>query len=331
MTKAISKEGFGDLKLLLVIGRFFCLLPPYKCDKRFILKFYKIRSSIVFLIFLSCCISSWYQTIKWTFTLKNSVITTTLYLQLLIMTLSTTIILIAISSIFNLKKFEKFLKLFEEINTYSHLKGKAQKCRNIILIEMFVFHIIFANFMAFDLYASIVNSAWFDFNILLIDIELYFVLVLMLFIFNCTLWSRNRYKEIIIHLEEMVRWNLHFRNCYIASSKHINKVNSTVFGDNVVQKNMLEIRMVFSKMYELINLFNKIFGWEILLTFALLAIVILGMVEIQLHADQITFGVGHLYALTVFRMIVHVVSTYLSTNCLCISLTYIFYLLIVRR
>lgn len=308
----MSKDGnesikkFDNLKYLFDIAILFTLLPPYSTRKKTLI-LYKIRSIIVFLFFVIFYILTAIHQIT-IYVNKELVITLTSFLLYFI---SNTFLLAAvlsanISSFWNLKDSQVFIKILKDIDTCLKMEPKTQREKKIFLITFIMVHVILIAFVIMDLYTMyVVFGNEIIFLGMVSNIQEFLVSLSMLLIYNCTKCFKIRYKKLKTLLKqnvEMITKNL--------SGKPIN-FNNTYRSTNIAPADIKKIRSVFGKMYGLISLFNKMFGWTILLTVGLIAADILALINIQMTTEIEIENRIYFFLNDIVWMVWHGVSTYI--------------------
>lgn len=245
-------KSSGDKSYLIILYKIaviLTLLPPYNTCKNWVIIGHKYYATVVASILLIVSAALIYYRIY--FLLDYEYHATTITLDAITNALLTTFICLAIInlSIVNTRKLRLFMKLLEEV---SNLHGNCKVKLKYVSGMLFVLHTVVLIFSLIRYYPNTEFSDMLSFVVLIHDsIQQYFLLFLIIWIFNPISLLRINFKIVNCHLKSIFSDNkpfvkdisqLQVKGCYCK---------------------LEDIRHIYVRLCKLVNNFNTLFGWHL--------------------------------------------------------------------
>lgn len=269
-----EKTGIYYLKPIYKLSNLLGLAPPYDFDN-FESKtqnhFYKYYCTAILCFLITTYIYSMYGSISRLYQLSQ---TTTIIIQILyylfIMILN--VITVFGSFIQNKLSWKKMLDTFKKLDSQINLMAKKRLLISTFNLQIIVGHLLLITVLGYDAYVG--QDAYgielFQYFIC-IKLEFYLIFITVILMCHFALAIKNRFES----FNEILRKITIANTPYIISKKSnsISPININIFTS---KGNLKNITRMFSTLSELVNLYNKIFGWQILV---LMGIVLMALLE----------------------------------------------------
>lgn len=253
------------LRILHKFAVYLVLIPPY-LDNKSQLILYKCYNILITTVILIIFTVSAYYTIAVS-SMKESFSTYLVYFATQTLTTASTIAG-NLSSLLNINNFRLFKKLFFKVDEYLNITERSEDCNIFYPVGFLLTNIYICSLITFDLHTTITSYGMAMFyKYIFLELQQYLNLVLVFIIHNYCNCVKKRHKLLQCNLSVLVEAYTKKTSCEISAS--------------IVEK-IRNVKRSFKLLSIIVDLFNKIFGWQILFFYASVVALILEAINIIL-------------------------------------------------
>lgn len=274
MSTSSLKNSAWLIKSLDKIANALALIPPTKRNCNFNATRYKIFSVIVSLTFLIASAFSLYGR-SITIYLQMNTSKTAIFIDIITEIVLTALVCTAIfrSAFVNIEKYELIVEMFTKIDKELNWNNANSQNENKFLAMLITAHLFMLFLIMFDIALSLKVDQASVACYIVWDIENYYCLIIIFLIYSYTMNLRNR----LSLANSLFNTILQEESVDIHNERYIE-----VRAEPMIHKwsQVYKIRAIFNIINQLIETFNSIFGWEILLIVISVVVRILSFVYV---------------------------------------------------
>lgn len=270
-----KRNVISYIKPIYQLANFLALSPPYNFDyiekktKAGNYKYYPV-------IFVSFIISAYcygmYGSVKKIYPYSQ---TTTVVIQILfyfLIVLSNVISMLG-GGFYSWKSWNLMLDTFSKVDSQVNFYKSESTSNKTFYFQIFVGHVFLFIVFGFDIYVGVENYGMDIYQYYMcVRFQLYFILIEVILMCNFAISIKKRFKYFNDILRK-ISWNENKLFVIKSKQKSITSLSLNSFGKLTDLKS---ITRMFTVLSELVELYNKIFGWQILI---LMGIVLLSLLE----------------------------------------------------
>lgn len=268
---------------ILKIAKIFAIVPPYQIINKYGILKYKCYSIILI------------QIIFWTYIFtfdmnrkkQEELVGFVLFRISLTVSVTSHILGILLINFWNVKQFEQLVQYSYDIDK----RLQTKRCLNRIYIrvhfEIFLLHFIIFIGIIYHLWMTIRTLAIYAyFKYLSKNIQDYWNGILVLIVSNYCRWLRSKFCILNDHLADVQQSHKKddvFKLDVIHVTSRDNIYNTSY---NTLIQSITDARKMYTDLKDLMDLFNNIFGWQILFVFADVVLVLIETIDAAINDNS---------------------------------------------